>query len=68
MEKRIEKMRTTDKPRQEQNLTMGFQSTDFKGDVLFTLEGVSKSFGEHRLFSDLELEVLGGGAHCAAGR
>lgn len=60
MEKRIEKMRTTDKPRQEQNLTMGFQSTDFKGDVLFTLEGVSKSFGEHRLFSNLELEVLGG--------
>ena len=60
MEKRIEKMRTTDKPRQERNLTMGFQSTDFKGDMLFTLEGVSKSYGDHTLFSDLELEVLGG--------
>lgn len=60
MEKRIERMRTTDKPRQERNLTMGFQSTDFKGDMLFTLEGVSKSYGEHTLFSDLELEVLGG--------
>ena len=60
MEKRIEKMRTTDKPRQERNLTMGFQSTDFKGDMLFTLEGVSKAYGDHTLFSDLELEVLGG--------
>lgn len=60
MEKRIEKMRTTDKPRQERNLTMGFQSTDFKGDMLFTLEGVSKSYGDHTLFSGLELEVLGG--------
>ena len=60
MEKRIEKMRTTDKPRQERNLTMGFQSTDFKGDMLFTLEGVSKSYGDHTLFTDLELEVLGG--------
>lgn len=60
MEKRIEKMRTTDKPRQERNLTMGFQSTNFKGDMLFTLEGVSKSYGDHTLFSGLELEVLGG--------
>ena len=45
MEKRIEKMRTTDKPRQERNLTMGFQSTDFKGDMLFTLEGCPSPTG-----------------------
>ena len=60
MEKRIERMRTTDRPRQERNLTMGFQSTEFKGDTLFTLEGVSKSYGGRTLFSGLELEVLGG--------
>ena len=60
MEKRIERMRTTDKPRQERNLTMGFQAAEFRGDMLFTLEGVSKSYGDRLLFSDLELEVLGG--------
>ncbi len=60
MEKRIARMRTTDKPRQERNLTMGFQSADFQGDVLFTLEGVTKGYGGRTLFSDLELEVLGG--------
>jgi ATPase subunit of ABC transporter with duplicated ATPase domains len=60
IERRIARMRTTDQPRQSANLTMGFQGAEFKGDVLFTLEGVTKAFGERTLFSDLELQVLGG--------
>ncbi|MBR1781123.1 MAG: ABC-F family ATP-binding cassette domain-containing protein [Oscillospiraceae bacterium] len=60
MEKRIEKMRTTDKPRREQNLKQGFRSTEFHGDLLFSVEGLRKSFGDKTLFSDLNLEVLGG--------
>ena len=60
MEKRIAKMRTTDRPRQERNLTIGFQSTEFKGDSIFTVEDVSKGFDGRTLFSHLELEVVGG--------
>ena len=60
MEKRIAKMRTTDKPRQERNLTMSFQSTEFKGDTIFTVEDLTKSFDGRTLFSNLELEVVGG--------
>lgn len=60
MEKRIAKMRTTDKPRQERNLTMSFQSAEFKGDTVFAVEDLTKGFGERTLFSHLELEVTGG--------
>ena len=60
MEKRIAKMRTTDKPRQEQAMKATFRSTEFKGDLLFAIEGLSKGFGGRTLFSSLELEVLGG--------
>lgn len=60
MEKRIAKMRTTDKPRQERNLTMSFQSAEFKGDTVFSVEDLTKGFGERILFSHLELEVTGG--------
>ncbi len=60
MEKRIAKMRTTDKPRQERNLTMSFQSAEFKGDTVFSVEDLTKKFGDRTLFSHLELEVTGG--------
>ncbi len=60
MEKRIAKMRTTDKPRQERNLTMNFQSAEFKGDTVFSVEDLTKGFGGRTLFSHLELEVTGG--------
>lgn len=60
MEKRIAKMRMTDKPRQERNLTMNFQSAEFKGDTVFSVEDLTKKFGDRTLFSHLELEVTGG--------
>ena len=60
MEKRIERMRTTDKPTKERALNVQFVSRDFFGDEVFELKGVSKSFGERTLFHDVNLSVTGG--------
>ncbi len=61
MEKRIERMRTTDRPvSRERAMTVGFGERDFFGDEMFTISRLSKSFGERKLFSGVDLEVLGG--------
>jgi len=60
IEKRIERMRTTDKPTREKALTAQFVSREFYGDEVFELKGVEKSFGERTLFRDLNLQVEGG--------
>ncbi len=60
MEKRIERMRTTDRPTKEQALTAQFVSREFFGDEVFELKGVGKSFGERTLFRGLDLKVEGG--------
>ena len=60
MEKRIERMQTTDRPRKERAMTQGFSSRDFRGDLLFSVEELSKGFSGRTLFSDVELEVQGG--------
>ena len=60
IEKRIERMRTTDRPTKERAMTAQFQSREFFGDEVFSLKDVSKSFGDRTLFSGLELSVTGG--------
>ncbi len=60
MEKRIEKMRTVDRPTKEKQLRMRFEEKNFYGDEVFTIKNLSKSFGDRCLFSDVELEVKGG--------
>ncbi|MBE7009659.1 MAG: ABC-F family ATP-binding cassette domain-containing protein, partial [Ruminococcaceae bacterium] len=60
MEKRIERMRTTDKPTKDRALTAQFVSREFFGDEVFELKGVSKSFGDRVIFHDLDLKVEGG--------
>lgn len=61
MEKRIERLRTTDRPMgQERALKLQFASREFNGDELFTVEGVTKGFGERTLFDQVELETHGG--------
>jgi len=60
IEKRIERMRATDKPTREKALTAQFVSREFYGDEVFELKGVEKSFGERTLFRDLDLQVTGG--------
>ena len=60
MEKRIERMRTVDKPTKERALTAQFHTQDFYGDEVVTLRGVAKGFGDRTLFSGLDLKVTGG--------
>jgi ATPase subunit of ABC transporter with duplicated ATPase domains len=61
IEKRIERLRTQDRPiGKEKALKAGFSQLDFHGDELFTLTKVSKAYGERTLFSDANLEVTGG--------
>ena len=59
IEKRIERIRTTQRPEQEKQLKARFRERDFFGDEVLYLEGVSKSFGEKKLFENVELLVTG---------
>ena len=60
MEKRIERMRTTDKPVKEKNLTARFGEREFHGDVALAAVGLTKGFEGRTLFSGLELEAAAG--------
>ena len=60
MEKRIEKLNTTQKPRTHKELRARFVSKDFYGDEVMLIDGLAKSFGEKKLFSGLELLIEGG--------
>ena len=60
MEKRIERMRTTQKPTKARKLEARFQSREFKGDEVLQIKGLAKGFGEKRLFSDVYLRCEGG--------
>ena len=60
MEKRIERMRTTAKPTKARKLEARFQSREFKGDEVLQIKGVSKAFGEKKLFDDVYLRCEGG--------
>ena len=60
MEKRIERMRTTDRPTKERKMEVRFGEREFRGDEVLTIKGLTKSFGDRTLFSNLSLEVAGG--------
>ena len=60
MEKRIQRMRTTQKPTKARRLEARFQSREFKGDEVLQIRGVSKAFGQRRLFDDVYLRCEGG--------
>jgi len=60
MEKRIARLQKTDKPKTERKLKIKFSEREFHGDEVLVLDGVTKSFGDRTLFSDLELMVTGG--------
>ncbi|MCI8537521.1 MAG: ABC-F family ATP-binding cassette domain-containing protein [Oscillospiraceae bacterium] len=60
MEKRIERLRKTDKPAKERVLTMGFGEREFKGDEVLVAKSLEKGFDGRTLFSGLDLEVEGG--------
>ena len=60
MEKRIERIRTTDKPTRERRLDMKFGESQFRGDEVLTIKELKKSFDGRVLFDHVNLEVIGG--------
>ena len=60
MEKRIEKLSQTERPRVEKRLHAAFREREFRGDEVLTAEGLTKGYEGKELFSGLALEVTGG--------
>ena len=60
MEKRIEKLSHTERPTEQKKLTVKFKERSFEGDEVLVMDSISKSYGEKKLFSDLDLTVTGG--------
>ena len=60
MEKRIERIRTTDKPTRERRLDIKFGESQFRGDEVLTIKELKKSFDGRVLFDHVNLEVIGG--------
>ena len=60
MEKRIEKLKTSEKPTEQKKLSVKFKERQFSGDEVLVLDDISKGFGDRLLFSGLSMEVAGG--------
>ncbi|MGE4276489.1 MAG: ABC-F family ATP-binding cassette domain-containing protein [Lawsonibacter sp.] len=60
MEKRIERMHTTDKPKKDRKMEVRFGEREFRGDEVLSIKNLAKSFEARTLFSDVSLEVEGG--------
>ena len=60
MEKRIEKLQTSEKPKTQRKFSVKFKEREFNGDEVLVIERLKKSYGEKTLFSDLSLSVTGG--------
>ena len=60
MEKRIERIRQTDKPKKDRKMAVRFGEREFRGDEVLSIKGLEKAFGERKLFADVNLEVEGG--------
>lgn len=60
MEKRIERLRKTDRPTKERQLDVRFGEREFRGDEAIVIKGLGKSFEGRSLFSDVELLAEGG--------
>ena len=60
MERRIERIRQTEKPTKARAMTNRFGETEFFGDEVMHIKDVEKSFGDRRLFGGVDLRVEGG--------
>jgi len=60
MERRIERIRQTEKPTKARAMKERFGEREFVGDEVMLLKGVGKSFDGRRLFRDVDLLVEGG--------
>jgi len=59
MEKRIEKLKTVDRPHVDRKLKAKFVTRDFSGDEVLLAEGLTKGFGGKPLFDNLDLLIEG---------
>ena len=59
MEKRIEKLSHTEKPRVQKKLSVKFRERAFSGDEVLVADGLSKAYGGRTLFQDLSFVVEG---------
>ena len=60
MERRIERIRQTEKPTKAKAMTQRFGEREFSGDEVMHLKDLEKSFGDRRLFHGMDLLVEGG--------
>ena len=60
MERRIERIRQTEKPAKARAMKERFGEREFSGDEVMHLKDLEKSFGDRLLFHDLDLLVEGG--------
>ena len=60
MERRIERLRTTDRPTRQKGMTAQFRESEFHGDEVLSLHEVGKAFDTRTLFSGVTLRICGG--------
>jgi len=60
MEKRIEKLSRTEKPKEQRKLNVKFKEREFVGDEVLVIDGLEKRYGDRVLFSGLDMLVTGG--------
>ena len=60
IERRIERMRTVDKPTQDRQMKARFAEKSFFGDEVLSVKGLGKAFDGRTLFENVELQVAGG--------
>ncbi|MCD8005206.1 MAG: ABC-F family ATP-binding cassette domain-containing protein [Oscillospiraceae bacterium] len=60
IEKRIERLRTADRPARRRAMKAAFGEREFHGDLVFEVNDLSKGFEGHTLFSGVSLELTGG--------
>ncbi len=57
---RMERIQKTERPTKEKTMRARFGEKEFHGDEVLSVKNMGKSFGERRIFSDIELTVRGG--------
>lgn len=59
-EKALQRMELLERPDEEKQVQFRFETKRLIGDIALEAEGLSKSYGERTLFSDLSLNIRGG--------
>ena len=60
MEKRIERLSQTEKPKEAKRISAGFKESEFRADEVLVADNLGKGFSGRTLFSGVEFKVTGG--------